>query len=97
MRATIAKNKVARPFKKAEYDLFYGTGIDNIGCVFDIAIEKKLVSQRGSWFSIGDTRMGMGRQNAISFLKDNMDYFERLEQGVMAELSNGENETEVQD
>lgn len=96
MKATVQKNKVARPFKKAEYDLFYGTGIDKTGCIFDIGIEQNIISQRGSWFSIGDTRLGMGRQNAISFLKDNKDLLDRLEQQIKTGLPDGKNETEIQ-
>src|SRR5512140_2328355 len=72
-RVKVVKNKVAPPFKFAEFDINYGEGISKVGEMIDIGIEQKLVEKSGAWFSYGDLRIGQGRENAKQFLRDNPD------------------------
>jgi len=69
---------VAPPFKQAEFDIMYGTGISVPGEVLDMAVEHKVVQKSGAWFSNGDLRLGQGRENVKSFLRDNPELLERL-------------------
>ena len=70
-RVKVVKNKVAPPFRIAEFDIIYGEGISKEGSVLDMGVEKKLINKTGAWFSYGDMRIGQGRENARQFLKDN--------------------------
>ncbi|MBR4435304.1 MAG: recombinase RecA [Clostridia bacterium] len=70
-RVKVVKNKVAPPFRIAEFDIIYGEGISKEGSVLDMGVEKKLINKTGAWFSYGDIRIGQGRENARQFLKDN--------------------------
>jgi recombination protein RecA len=72
------KNKVAPPFKQAEFDIIYGTGISWEGTVLDAAIERKVVQKSGSHFSFEDERLGQGRQNATSFLREHPDVTQQV-------------------
>lgn len=72
-RAKILKNKVAPPFKQAEFDIIYGEGISREGTLLDMGCDMDLVQKSGAWFSFGDDRLGQGRENARQFLKDNPD------------------------
>ena len=72
-RVKVVKNKVAPPFKQAEFDIIYGEGISWEGSILDVAIEQKLVQKSGSYFSFGEERLGQGRQNAIAFLREHPD------------------------
>src|SRR3972149_4076574 len=63
VRATIAKNKVAAPFKKAEFDILYNTGISRAGDIIDLGVEQQIIDKSGTWFSYGDIRLGQGREN----------------------------------
>ena len=67
------KNKVAPPFKQAEFDIIYGSGISWEGTVLDAALERKIVQKSGSYFSFEDERLGQGRQNATAFLREHPD------------------------
>ena len=78
-RVKVVKNKVAPPFKIAEFDIMYGEGISNEGCVLDIATDLDMVRKSGSWYSYGEDRIGQGRDNAKLFLKDNPDILSELE------------------
>jgi recombination protein RecA len=78
VRVKVVKNKVAPPFKMAEFDIMYGTGISVPGEVLDMAVEHKVVQKSGAWFSNGDLRLGQGRENVKSFLRDNPELLERL-------------------
>jgi recombination protein RecA len=72
-RVKIVKNKVAPPFKQAEFDIIYGEGISWEGSILDVALEQKIVQKSGSYFSFGEERLGQGRQNAIAFLREHPD------------------------
>jgi len=78
-RVKVVKNKVAPPFKSAEFDMLYGEGISKEGAVLDLAVEKKLVSKSGAWYNYGEMRMGQGRDNTRIFLKDNPELTQKLE------------------
>ncbi|MBQ9991975.1 MAG: recombinase RecA [Firmicutes bacterium] len=83
-KVKIVKNKVAPPFKTAEFDIMYGTGISREGSILDIAVEMKLVQKAGAWFSYQGERIGQGRENAKRFLAENPDVFEELDQQIRA-------------
>ena len=72
-RVTVKKNKVAPPFKVAEFDIMYNEGISKTGEVLDIAVEQEIVDKRGSFYSYGDERLAQGRENAKGFLQENPD------------------------
>jgi recombination protein RecA len=73
VRVKVVKNKVAPPFKQAEFDIMYGSGISWEGTVLDAALERKVVQKSGSYFSFEDERLGQGRQNATAFLREHPD------------------------
>src|SRR5438094_5761672 len=73
VRVKVVKNKVAPPFKQAEFDIIYGSGISWEGTVLDAGLERKAVTKSGSYFSFGDERLGQGRQNATAFLREHPD------------------------
>jgi recombination protein RecA len=83
-RAKIVKNKVAPPFREAEFDILFDSGISGEADVLDLASDLGIVSKTGTWFSYGSTRLGQGRENARQFLKDNRDLFTELRQRVLA-------------
>ena len=85
VRVKVVKNKVAPPFKQAEFDIVYGAGIPWEGTVLDVALEKKVVQKAGSYFSFGDERLGQGRQNATSFLAENPDLVQQILARIQAE------------
>jgi recombination protein RecA len=72
-KVKVVKNKVAPPFREAEFDILYGEGISKEGDLLDLAVEQKVVEKSGAWYSIDGERMGQGRENARQFLKDNHD------------------------
>jgi recombination protein RecA len=76
---------VAPPFKQAEFDIIYGAGIPWEGSVLDVGIERKIVQKSGSYFSFGDERLGQGRQNAASFLKEHPDVVQQILQQIQAQ------------
>ena len=78
VRVKVVKNKVAPPFKQAEFDIIYGQGIPWEGTVLDVGLEQKVVQKAGSYFSFGDERLGQGRQNATSFLTENPDLVQQI-------------------
>ena len=78
-RVKIVKNKVAPPFKLAEFDIMYGEGISKVGEIIDLAVEAEIINKSGSWFSYEGTKLGQGRDAVKSLLKDNPDLMETLE------------------
>jgi recombination protein RecA len=85
-KAKVVKNKVAAPFKDAEFDIDYGKGISREGELIDLGILYKLVEKSGSWFAYKETRLGQGRENAKQFLKENADVAGEIEQTIRKKL-----------
>lgn len=85
-RVKVVKNKIAPPFKQAEFDIMYGEGISHEGCLVDIAVEYNIINKSGAWFSYGDERIGQGRENAKDFLRKNPDTAKEIEAKVRAVL-----------
>jgi len=86
VRVKVVKNKVAPPFREAEFDILYGEGISKQGDLLDLAVDRKIVEKSGTWFSFGGERLGQGRENAKQFLKDNPAAYKALEERVRKEL-----------
>lgn len=82
VRVKVVKNKVAPPFKKAEFDVMYGTGISKVGSTLDAAVEAGIVEKAGSWFSYGEAKLGQGRENSKNFLLENPDLLEEIDHKV---------------
>ncbi|CAC9924822.1 RecA protein [Aedoeadaptatus nemausensis] len=82
VRVKVVKNKVAPPFKKAEFDIMYGTGISKVGSTLDAAVEAGIVEKAGSWFSYGEAKLGQGRENSKNFLLENPDLLEEIDHKV---------------
>lgn len=78
-RVKVVKNKVAPPFKQAEFDIIYGEGISREGSILDLAAQNKVIQKTGAWYSYGDMRMAQGRENARQFLKDNRELCDQIE------------------
>ncbi|MPM25229.1 Protein RecA [bioreactor metagenome] len=83
-RAKVVKNKMAPPFREAEFDIMYGEGISRSGELIDLGIKLDLVQKSGSWFSMGETRIGQGRDTAKNYLRDNPEVMEKLEADIRA-------------
>ncbi len=83
-RVKVVKNKVAPPFRKAEFDILYGEGISKIGEIIDLGVEIEIIKKAGSWFSYGETKLGQGREGVKSLLKDNPELLEELEKKILA-------------
>jgi recombination protein RecA len=81
-RAKVVKNKVAPPFREAEFDIMYGEGITKEGELIDLGVKLDLVQKAGSWFSMGETRIGQGRDAAKKYLKENPEVCEKLEEDI---------------
>jgi recombination protein RecA len=86
VRVKVVKNKVAAPFKKAEFDIQYGTGISKEGSLLDVAIEEGIVRKSGAWFIYGDDQLGQGRENAKTFLAENADIAAEIELKIKEKL-----------
>ncbi|MGI6706886.1 MAG: recombinase RecA [Clostridia bacterium] len=91
-RVKVVKNKVAPPFRQAEFDILYGEGISKAGSILDMAVEKDIITKSGSWYSYGDQRIGQGRENARQFLKENEEIAKEIERKVRAAFSLGDPE-----
>jgi recombination protein RecA len=90
VRVKVVKNKVAPPFKQAEFDVIYGDGISWEGTVLEVGLDRKIVQKSGSYFSFGDERLGQGRQNATAFLKEHPDIVQSILQGIQAQAPPGQ-------
>ncbi len=83
VRAKVVKNKVAPPFREAEFDILFDSGISGHGDVLDLGSDCGVVSRTGTWYSFGDLRLGQGRENARQFLRDNPDVYERIRAEIL--------------
>ncbi len=83
-KVKVVKNKLAAPFKVAEFDIIYGKGISKYGCILDIAVSMNTIQKTGAWFSYKDEKIGQGRDKAVAFLRDNPDIAEEIEQEIRA-------------
>ncbi|MGB3453817.1 MAG: recombinase RecA [Moheibacter sp.] len=86
VRVKVVKNKVAPPFRMAEFDIMFGEGISKVGEILDIGVEKGIVQKSGSWYSYGDTKLGQGRDAVKDLLKDNPELAEELEEKIKAAI-----------
>jgi recombination protein RecA len=86
-RAKVVKNKVAPPFRQAEFDITYGQGISKMGSILDVALERNIVGKSGSWYTYGDQRIGQGRENAKAFLEEHGEMASELEVLIREALS----------
>ncbi|MEK6277609.1 MAG: DNA recombination/repair protein RecA, partial [Actinomycetota bacterium] len=86
VRVKVVKNKVAAPFRLAEFDIEYGVGISKQGCLLDLGLEHDLVKKSGSFFSYGELRLGQGRNNAKQYLTENPKLADEIEAKILAKL-----------
>lgn len=86
VRAKVVKNKLAPPFKEAEFDIMYGEGVSKEGDIIDIGVEERIITQSGSWFAYGDTKLGQGREAVKAHFKENVKLMEKIEEEVRANL-----------
>lgn len=93
VRVKVVKNKVAPPFRKAEFDMIYGEGISKSGEIIDLGVQYNIVKKSGSWFSYGETRLGQGRETVRKLIADNVELSEELEAKIVAAIT-GPAETE---
>ena len=93
-RAKIVKNKVAPPFKQAEFDIMYGQGISREGDVLDCAVDAKIIEKAGSWYSFEGNRIGQGRENVKKYLEDNPDVMDRVEGMLLDTLKKDDGDAE---
>jgi recombination protein RecA len=87
VKVKVVKNKVAPPFRKAEFDILYGEGISKIGEIIDLGVDLNILKKSGSWFSYGETRLGQGRDAIKSILADNIELLEELEAKIKDALA----------
>ena len=90
VRVRVVKNKVAPPFRTAEFDIMYNEGISKVGDIIDLATQLDIVTKRGAFFSYGDIRLGQGRENAKEFLRQNSDLANEIEQAIRQRASGGD-------
>ena len=81
-RVKVVKNKVAPPFKQVEFDIMYGEGVSKVGEILDLGVKAGLIEKSGAWFSYDSVRIGQGRENAKTYLKENPDVADRLERAI---------------
>lgn len=96
-RAKIVKNKVAPPFKQAEFDIMYGKGISKSGDVLDCAVAEKILEKAGSWYSFEGNRIGQGRENVKNYLEDNPDVMDRIEGLLLDTLTKKDDDSEAKE
>jgi len=87
-RAKIVKNKLAPPFKKADFDILYGEGISQLGEIVDLGVDFDIIKKSGSWFSYGDTKLGQGRDAVKLIIKDNPELYDELKEKIAEALKN---------
>ncbi|MDQ2872001.1 MAG: recombinase RecA [Candidatus Eremiobacteraeota bacterium] len=86
-RVKVVKNKVAPPFRQAEFDITYGRGISKMGSILDVALEQNIVGKSGSWYTYGDTRIGQGRENSKAYLEEHTDVADEITAKIREMLS----------
>ncbi len=87
VRARVVKNKVAPPFRTAEFDIMFDSGISVEGDLIDLAVDHEIILKQGAWFSYGDVRLGQGREKSKTFLADNPDLIEEIRSAIMAKVN----------
>ena len=85
-RVKVVKNKVAPPFRQAEFDITYGKGISKMGSILDVALERNIVAKSGSWYTYGDVRVGQGRENSKAYLEEHTDLAEEISEKIREAL-----------
>jgi len=86
-RVKVVKNKIAPPFRQAEFDIIYGRGISKVGEIIDLGVEKEIIRKAGSWFSYGDTKLGQGRDAVRQLLEDNPELSDEIEAKIVAAIN----------
>ncbi len=89
VKVKVAKNKVAPPFRIAEFDIIFGKGVSTLGCLVDLAEETKIIVRKGAWYSYNGDNISQGRDNAIKYLEDNLEFAEQIKQLVREKLEMG--------
>ena len=92
-RIKVVKNKVAPPFRVAEFDIIYGEGVSKEGSILDMGVANKIITKTGAWFSYGDIRIGQGRENARNFLRDNPELCKEIEKKLRDLIETSHDET----
>ncbi len=90
VRVRVVKNKVAPPFRTAEFDIMYNEGISKVGDIIDLATQLEIVTKRGAFFSYGDIRLGQGRENAKEFLRQNPELCHEIDMAVRQRAVGGD-------
>jgi recombination protein RecA len=88
-KVKVAKNKVAPPFRIAEFDIIFGQGISTLGCLIDLAEETGTIKRKGSWYSYNGDNIGQGRDRAITYMEENPDFTQKIQDQVRAALAGG--------
>ncbi len=90
-RVKVVKNKLAPPFKTAEFDIMYGTGISKSGCILDMAINLDIIKKSGAWFSYNDEKIGQGKENTKAYLEKDPKFMEEIEEKIREKMNSGAN------
>ena len=86
MQCKVVKNKVAPPFREAEFDMMYGKGISREGNILDVAVNLEIIKKGGSWFSYNEERLGQGRENVKQYMIENPDFTDNIENQIREKL-----------
>lgn len=97
VKVKVVKNKVAPPFRIAEFDIIYGEGISKIGCIIDMAVAMNVINKSGTWFSYGETKFGQGKEKVKDFLSENADLLNEIEAKVRENMSSSVAQEEVEE